>query len=873
MILHSLTIENFKAIERETIAFGDTGITLIEGRNESGKTSVFDAFRLLINTKSKSKPRALKDAVRVGAESPMTISAEMTIGAERIRYTKTYLTKAETRLEFLSPVKSSLRDDEAHEYVLASLEDSANIKLWEKLSLRQDEVSTQLNAVDEISSLKQALDSEAGDSLSAADDSLFLRVKDERDQYLGKSGSPIGGLRKLHDEVAELSAEFESAREAAEDLAGDIDKLADAAAKQTEKQRLIDDRKAALVVAEEKAAVLVRAERAHDEFAQRSQLAQAKLDNAENSRDRRRELAESVDTSRAKLQKLVEAHANATDEEEAAKTELATATEAHTSAESTALKATKKVSDARRRIEEVEFRRELASRQKRRDKVEELTNRVNELNAQKRLIKADDSYVEELRAARSAMREAEAELKAGSSLVSVEGRGEAVIEGDTVDVSEGWSAYAENPVRLEIGDITVSVVPPENAGDAKARFDEAKAVFDALLGEREYESIDSAESDLKNLRNLQTAIAESSGQRESALGEDTAEENRERISDLEAILSEFSGGSGTDNDPDDDAVLGAAKTRLGEAETELEKANAALAGAAGIVNQARVRDAEARSKAASHRDSLSEIREAHDKAETSLKDARESTTDESLDSGYDSAKKAVDDLAGEGEKITATLAEAQREAQLHDLETTQQSLKRHQQVLDDLIRQYNELDARIKVKSEQGLATKKDEAEIALREAQQRRESMQARANAADLLLNTLDTHRQQLISRYSAPLRERLVKYGKLVFGADFDVSLDEHLVVKERKLDGTTVSFDHLSGGAKEQFGLLTRLVCAELVGDATVPIFLDDTMGFTDPQRRQAMAAVLTEAGKSSQVIILTCDEARFDAIGDATQHSMS
>ena len=61
MILHSLTIENYKAIERETIEFGETGITLIEGRNESGKTSVLEAFRLLINTKSKSKPRALKE--------------------------------------------------------------------------------------------------------------------------------------------------------------------------------------------------------------------------------------------------------------------------------------------------------------------------------------------------------------------------------------------------------------------------------------------------------------------------------------------------------------------------------------------------------------------------------------------------------------------------------------------------------------------------------------------------------------------------------------------------------------------------------------------------------------------------------------------
>lgn len=868
MILHSLTIENFKAIDREVIEFGDTGITLIEGRNESGKTSVFEAFRLLINTRSKSKPRALKESVRVGADDPISISAEMTVDGERLRYSKIYLSRAKTTLEFLAPVKTSLRDDEAHDYVLAKLEDSANVKLWEKLSLRQDRESTQLESVDEISSLKYALDAEAGDSLSAGDDSLFRRVKAERDQYLGEKGKPIGVLKKLHDEVAERAAEFESARAAADDLEVDIDKLADAEAKRVEKQQIIDDRKKGLIVAEEKATLLSKAQRAHEEFEQRSQLARAKLDNAEHSRERRRELATMADTGRANLQRLIDTVEAAKDEENAAKTDLDAATEEYTSAELTAGELTRQVSEARLRIEEVEIRAELASRQKRRDRVEELTNRVNELAAQQRLIKADDDYVEQLRSARSAMREADAALKAGSSLVSVEGVGAAVIDGEAIDVAEGWSGYAENPVRLDIGDVTVSVVPPRNAAEAKARYDDSRTAFVTLLAERGYDSIEHAESEVKKFATLDTAIVENTGRRQAALGDDTADENRERIEELKAQLAGMPGGGNTDNDD----TLGDAKSTLATAEAELEGANKALAAAAGVINQARVRFAEARSVAASRRESLAELRDAQESAERSLEEARETESDESLDAAFHHAKGVVDELAGEGEKIAATLAEARREAKLHDLDNAQNALKRHNSVLEDLIRKFNELDARIKVKSEQGLATKKDDAEIALREARQRCESMQDRADAADLLLSTLDTHRQQLISRYSAPLRERLVRYGQLVFGADFDVSLDEHLVVRERKLDGATVNFEQLSGGAKEQFALLTRLVCAELVGDATVPIFLDDTMGFTDPQRRQAMAAVLTEAGKQSQVIILTCDEARFDAIGEATQHSM-
>ena len=879
MILHKLVVSNFKAVEEESIEFGDSGITLIEGRNESGKTSIFEAFRLLINVKATSNTVETRAAQRVDSSEPVTITAEMTIDGERIRFSKCFSRKKSEQgssVEFISPVKTSLRDDEAHNYVLAKLETSANVKLWEKLSLRQDEESTRLDSVDEISSLKEALDAEAGETVDSGDDSLFRLVKAERDSYLTANGSPRGQLKKLHDEVSQLTSEFEGAREAAESLSADVDKLSDIEHKLREKRKILDERKVALGVAEEKAGNLAKVERSNEEFAQRTKLATISLENAAHSRDRRSELAETSEKLRTNLETLNTAmHGAESDEKEAAKS-LVEAESAYASAETAAKKISIDLADVVKRTEEIELRKELSSRQTRHEKVEQLTAKSNELKALKGRIKADQPYVDGLREAQAEMREAEAALKAGSSLIEVGGSGNAIIDGETVNAADGWTGFAENAVRLEIGGVRIDVVPPKNAADAKAKFDDAKRAFSVLLADRDYESISAAEADLKKLAELETKIAEIHGQRESALGENTADGNLERIEELKAQLAEFPSRTSAFEEETSvplDQTLDELKSRRRELESALENANVALAEAQGVLNQARLIDVEARGKTQSLTSALDSALIEHQDATSALDSARSTASDEKLENVYSEAKKAVDDLEAEGRSIAELLEEARRDALLHDLDSARGALSRHQTEFEELVRRRTELNSQISFQSGQGLATKKDEAQIALQQATQRRDSMQARANAADLLLKTLEIHRQKLISRYSAPLRDRLVHYGRLIFGKDFDVSLDERLRVKERKLDGTTISFEHLSGGAKEQFALMTRLVCAELVGNSSVPIFLDDTLGFTDPTRRQAMAAVLNEAGKSAQVIILTCDESRFEALGSARKHSMS
>ena len=77
----------------------------------------------------------------------------------------------------------------------------------------------------------------------------------------------------------------------------------------------------------------------------------------------------------------------------------------------------------------------------------------------------------------------------------------------------------------------------------------------------------------------------------------------------------------------------------------------------------------------------------------------------------------------------------------------------------------------------------------------------------------------------------------------------------------------------GAQEQLSLLSRVACALTVDPADgAPLIFDDTLGNSDPDRLEAMGAMLAQAGEQCQMIVLTCTPDRFRHIGGATMISL-
>jgi uncharacterized protein YhaN len=55
--------------------------------------------------------------------------------------------------------------------------------------------------------------------------------------------------------------------------------------------------------------------------------------------------------------------------------------------------------------------------------------------------------------------------------------------------------------------------------------------------------------------------------------------------------------------------------------------------------------------------------------------------------------------------------------------------------------------------------------------------------------------------------------------------------------------------------------------VTADGGAPLIIDDALGYSDEDRLERMGAVLNAAGRTMQVIVLTCVPARFRRIGGA------
>lgn len=158
------------------------------------------------------------------------------------------------------------------------------------------------------------------------------------------------------------------------------------------------------------------------------------------------------------------------------------------------------------------------------------------------------------------------------------------------------------------------------------------------------------------------------------------------------------------------------------------------------------------------------------------------------------------------------------------------------------------------------------EGEVA--RAQKDVEDVELDVDALRLLKETLDEAMARSREDVVAPVLQRLQPYlggvfpgAEIVFGDNFKV---EGLA----RSDGVeTVSW--LSDGTVEQLALIVRLAYARLLADAgtPMPFVLDDPLAYSDDARLVRTFECLRQAADVHQVIVLSCREQSFEALGGA------
>jgi len=193
------------------------------------------------------------------------------------------------------------------------------------------------------------------------------------------------------------------------------------------------------------------------------------------------------------------------------------------------------------------------------------------------------------------------------------------------------------------------------------------------------------------------------------------------------------------------------------------------------------------------------------------------------------------------------------------VDNAKQSLQRAQEEVREYELQQADVKARLDQMQSEGLHEKHQSVLAERSDNAAMLKQLDQRARAAAKLWNTLCYHQRQAQLSYARPLADRVATMGKVIFGDDFSVELSESLNIVARTLNGVTVPFDDLSGGAREQLGILLRLAAAQLVSKTeAMPLILDDTLGHTDAKRLETMGAILSSA---AQTLLSKCAQGFF------------
>ena len=173
MRLVYLSLEDWRGVDSRQLELSE-GVTLIEGPNEVGKSTVVEAVRMLFSEMDSSKKKHVKAIQPVGQDVGSTVKAEVQSGDYHFVYSKTYNKTTQTSLEILAPKKRQLTGREAHEEVERILGETVDMALWDALLVEQGEKVALANFQDS-AGLAKALDEAAGSSSSGSEDTGLYR--------------------------------------------------------------------------------------------------------------------------------------------------------------------------------------------------------------------------------------------------------------------------------------------------------------------------------------------------------------------------------------------------------------------------------------------------------------------------------------------------------------------------------------------------------------------------------------------------------------------------------------------------------------------------------------------------------------------------
>ncbi|QFG67679.1 AAA family ATPase [Ornithinimicrobium pratense] len=894
MRLHRLTLRDVKGVRERTVDFPDRGVLVIEGPNEIGKTTLLDGFDALLMLKATSKAAAVRALAPVDRDVAPFVEAELTIGGQRVRYAKRWLRTPSTTLDILGARPEHLTGDAAQQRLDAMVEQHLDRTLWDALRLTQTGDGSVAPLVSS-AVLTAALDTAAGAQQHAdGADALLDKVAAEVALYFTATGRATGVYREALTRHTEAQDAVAEAHRRLEEGAALLERLGQARERAAATDSEVGQAAERLAAAERVAGQTEAVATAHEVALERLAHAQDRQRLTRRAlRQREALVAEREECSRELQQAR---HGNRADLE-AAEEQAQALLMAEAAAEAAATKVEEAADDvaaARADADHLAAVRELEVRRDVLDRAEEL---IKAVCAARGVVAAQEGsggppvggeLARRVRALQDRLDAMTLQHDGATPSVEVEAW-DSVVEVDTGDQTAVNSVRPGERVRVQASHDTTVEVPGharirvrlhEEARHRVAEIDRLRVELRHTLTELNCADVDEVDALVETAEAARTRLREATRDVEALLrpwGSTVTAEAvagvlpRRLVEEVEQARSRVAHGL-------------AARRAGRELPVDDARARVAVRVAEGALRDARERHQRARDALARRRADVATLTTRLDRAEghiaaqqdrvralqTQLVAAREDASDEVLAEQVGRCAAEVGDWTRAVHEAAEAMAAANVEGARAELRSA-----RHQHTLasrarEDAHAELNQIKGQVEMAAGEGRQELYDLAVAHLDDAERDLRAIDRRARAARHLHATLNRHRDNAHRAYVRPYTHALEELGRQVYGSGFAVTVDEDLSLSARTLGGVTVPFAELSGGAKEQLGILARLAVARLVDPTQgVPVVIDDALGYSDPQRLQQMGAVLgsaTEGSADMQVILLTCTPERYATIPD-------
>ncbi len=864
MKLHRLVLTNYRGIEHREIDFPDHGVVVVSGANEIGKSSMIEALDLLLESKDRSTKKEVKEVKPTNADVGSEVTAEITTGAYRFIYHKRFHKRCETQLTVLEPRREQLSGDEAHDRVEAMLAETVDTDLWHAQRVLQAASTAAVN-LSGCDALTRALDVAAGDAaaLSGNEPLLIERIDAEYARYFTPTGrataewaAAIAALREAQDEVQRCAAAVAEV----DDRVNRHAALTAGLAELSRQQQAAEVRQTAAQAGAKIVAQLTEQQREASLIATAATATSISSTAAHTERQR---LRAETDTRAATVATLEAEAQAAADERETAREVTGAADAAVEEADQLFAAAEKRADSARRVVDALARRAEAERLSTRLTKIDAALRERNRVCEQLSAIALTDDLFQRIEQAAAAVERAAGQLALVSATVEFAAVTdiELVVGGRRVSLQAGqsWSTTAGGTTEVEVpGILTARFTPGTTALDVQTQYASAQRDLAVALAAAQVADQAAARHTDQRRRELHNSRVQLTATLVGLYGDDEVEELRSRLAELLV---------GPDTN---DIVLDAAAARV-----ELDEAEAARVKAAAdremhrrVAALAATRLTEKSTQAMLLHDKVATQRAELAAATDRLTQQRAEIPDEKLQANADTDLHAAQTAERRVAELSEQLAPAAPDAVAAELAEANEAAVALRTHHDQIARTLHEIRVELTVFGTEGRQGKLDAAETRCEHARSEHARVDRRARAVQLLRSVMVRHRDTTRLRYVEPFRAELQRLGRPVFGPTFEVDVDSDLCIRNRTLDGCTVPYQSLSGGAKEQLGILARLAGATLVAkEDVVPILIDDALGFTDPDRLTKMAAVFDTLGARGQVIVLTCTPTRYDGVKSA------